>query len=86
MYPRMRFVRAAKALRAVHNVCLQFEEETCSSTRSAHLHRVPSFGEDFESLLTLLIDKMFLNLSKTDTIHHLHSEKDYCSTSQGKNY
>ena len=51
-------VRAAKALRAVHNVCLRFEEETCSSTRSAHsdIHRVPSFGEDFESLLTLLID------------------------------
>ena len=48
-------VRAAKALRAV---CLRFEEETCSSTRSAHsdIQRVPSFGEDFVSLLTLLID------------------------------
>ena len=46
-------VRAAKVLRAVHNVCLRFEEETCSSTRSAHsdIHRFPSFGEDFESLL-----------------------------------
>ena len=51
-------VRAVKALHAVHNVCLRFEEETCSSTRSAHsdIHRVPSFGEDFVSLLTLLID------------------------------
>ena len=51
-------VRAAKDLRAVHNVCLRFEEETCSSTRSAHsdIQRVPSFGEDFVSLLTLLID------------------------------
>ena len=51
-------VRAAKVLHAVHNICLRFEEETCSSTRSAHsdIHRVPSFGEDFESLLTVLID------------------------------
>lgn len=62
-------VRAGKSLRAVHNVCLQFEEETCSpvQTHLAHsgVHNVPSFGKDFKTLLTLLIDEKVLQPHQT---------------------
>ena len=57
-------VRAGTSLRTVNNICLQFEEETCSShaVNSAHgsIHNVPSFGKDFETLLSLLLDEKIL--------------------------
>ena len=57
-------VRAGTSLRTVNNICLQFEEETCSShtVNSAHgsIHNVPSFGKDFETIVSLLLDEKIL--------------------------
>ncbi len=52
-------LKAGKSLYAVHNVCIQFEAETCSS-RSNHLahlgrHKTPAFGKDFNMLLSMLM-------------------------------
>ena len=57
-------VRAGTSLRTVNNICLQLEEETCSfhAVNSAHgsIHNVPSFGKDFETLVSLLLTKKIL--------------------------
>ena len=57
-------VRAGTSLRMVHYICLQFEEETCSphavNSACGSIHNVPSFGKDFETLLSLLLDEKFL--------------------------
>ncbi len=54
-------VRAGKSILTVHNVCIQFEEETRSSscTRSAHsdVHNTPSFGKDFKEVLKVLVNE-----------------------------
>ena len=73
-------VRAAKALRAVHN--LRFKEETCSSTCSTHSdkHQVPSFGEYFESLLTVLIDNNVFEPQQNRYHPSFTFKKDYCSS------
>ena len=56
-------VRAGTSLRMVY-ICLQFEEETCSphAVNSVHgsIHNVLSFGKDFETLLSLLLDEKIL--------------------------
>ena len=53
-------VPAEKALHIVDKICLQFEEEACSSksVRSSHsgIHEVPAFGEDFNTLLAVLLN------------------------------
>ena len=54
-------VRAGTSLRAVHNTCLQFEEETCSSHAINSAHGMcHHFGKDFETLLSLLLDEKIL--------------------------
>ena len=83
-------VRAGTSLRTVNNICLQFEEETCSSHafNLAHgsIHNVPSFGKDFETLASLLLDEKILQpCRKADFTHHSLLRKDYCSTTQRKN-
>ena len=51
-------VQAGKSIAAVHSVCREFEQETCSgSTSSSDIHNIPSFGKDFETVLKLLIDE-----------------------------
>lgn len=51
-------VRAGKSLAAVHNVCTQFEEETCS-THSAHagVHNIPAFGKNLQKVLSVLTEQ-----------------------------
>ena len=45
-------VKAGKSIAAVQQVCLSFEEQTSSSSKSDH-HPYPSFGKDFPMILSV---------------------------------
>lgn len=66
-------LRAGKSLYAVQNVCLQFEEETCTSkaNRLSHLgrHNTPSFGKDFDTLLSVLESEKVLQPQAEERCH-----------------
>lgn len=51
-------VQAGKSLSAVHNVCTQFEEETCSPFSPAHsgIHHTPVFGRNLWKVVDVLCE------------------------------
>ena len=56
-------IRAGKAIHVVHRLCKKFEEQTVSRGHSDR-HKVPSFGQDFHTILDqLTTDNVFLTQS-----------------------